>query len=246
MSIPATRQQFSDYCLRELGWPVIKIEVDDDQVSDRIDQALKFFADYHFDATEKVYYKFQIDQAFIDNKYITLPDNIIGAINIFQISGSSSTLSMFDVRYQIALNDLYTLTNVSIVPYYIAFQNIAFLQEILVGQVPIRFTRRNHRLSCDIAKDKLIIGEWMIVEAYSVIDPNAFPAVWGDRWLQVYCTQLIKRQWGNNTKKYGKVQMISGNFFNGQQIYDEADKRIQEIEEKVISGFSEPIMPLMG
>ena len=246
MSIPTSRQQFIDYCLRELGFPVIAIEVDEDQVSDRVDQALKFYADYHFDASEKIYYKVQIDQNLVTTKTVTLPDNIIGAVRIFEVSGSSSTLSMFDVRYQIALNDLYTLTNVSMVPYYTAFQQLQFLQEILVGQVPVRFTRHRNTLHLDIAADKLLIGEWIIVEAYQVIDPEVYTDVWGDRWLQVYCTQLIKRQWGNNLKKYGGIKMISGNTFNGQQIYEEADKKIAEMEDRVVHDFSTPIMPLLG
>ena len=118
MARPASRSEFREYCLRKLGKPVIEINVDDDQVEDRIDQALKYYADYHFDATERTYYKHQVTDADKVNKYITLPENIIGAVSIFSIGDPSVRADdLFNIRYQIALNDLYTLTSVSLVPY---------------------------------------------------------------------------------------------------------------------------------
>ena len=127
MAIPSSRADFKEYCLRKLGKPVIEINVDDDQVDDRVDEALLYFADYHFDGTEKMFYKYQVQQTDIDNKYITLPDNIIGAVNIFPIGQGLNTNNLFNIRYQIALNDLYTLTSVSMVPYYMALTHVQFL-----------------------------------------------------------------------------------------------------------------------
>lgn len=247
MAVPTNRSQFKEYCLRALGKPVIEINVDDDQVEDRIDQALKYYGDYHFDATEKIYYKHQVTSSDKANKYITLPENIIGAVSIFSI-GDPSVRSddLFNIRYQIALNDLYTLTSVSLVPYYMVMQHLAVIQELLVGKQPIRYTRHRDRLMIDMDWNTLNEGEWLLVEAYEVIDPTEYTDVWGDRWLAEYTQQLIKRQWGNNLKKYSGMQMPGGLTFNGQQIYDEADTEIKRMEQEMITNYSLPVMDMVG
>ena len=247
MAVPTSRADFKQYCLRALGYPVIEINVDDDQVEDRIDEALKYYGDYHFDATEKTYYKHQVTDSDKSNKYITLPENIIGAVSIFSI-GDPSVRSddLFNIRYQIALNDLYTLTSVSLVPYYMVMQHLATIQELLVGRQPIRYTRHRDRLHVDMDWNTLNTGEWLLVEAYEVIDPEVFTDVWGDRWLARYTQQLIKRQWGNNLKKYDGMQMPGGLTFNGQKIYDEADLEIKKMEEEMIMNYSLPVVDMVG
>jgi hypothetical protein len=247
MAVPTNRSEFKSYCLRALGFPVISINVDDDQVEDRIDEALKYYGDYHFDATEKTYYKHQVTDADKVNKYITLPENIIGAVSIFSI-GDPSVRSddLFNIRYQIALNDLYTLTSVSLVPYYMVMQHLAVIQELLVGKQPIRYTRHRNRLMVDMDWSTLNTGEYLLVEAYEVIDPEIYTDVWGDRWLALYAEQLIKRQWGNNLKKFGGMQMPGGITFNGQQIYDEADADIKRIEQEMIMNYSLPVNDMIG
>lgn len=247
MAVPSSRSEFKEYCLRALGKPVISINVDDDQVEDRIDQALKYYGDYHFDATEKVYYRHQVTSSDITNKYITLPENIIGAVSIFSI-GDPSVRSddLFNIRYQIALNDLYTLTSVSLVPYYMTMQHLAVIQELLVGKQPIRYTRHRNILHVDMDWNTINAGEYLLVEAYQVIEPATYTDVWGDRWLAEYTTQLIKRQWGNNLKKFGGMQMPGGVTFNGQQIYDEADADIKKMEQEMILNYSLPVMDMVG
>ena len=166
MAVPTTRAQFKEYCLRKLGKPVIEINVDDDQVEDRIDESLKYYYDYHFDGSEKIYYKHQITANTVADKYITLPENIIGAVRIFNISDAMVSNNLFDIRYQIALNDLYTLTSVSMVPYYMAFQHIQLLEQLLVGQQPIRYNRHTNKLYIDMNWDKVTVGNYIIVEGY--------------------------------------------------------------------------------
>jgi len=152
MAVPATRAQFKEYCLRKLGKPVIEINVDDDQVEDRIDESIRYFWDYHFDGSHKTYYKHLVTEADKINKYITMPENIIGAINIFDIGDAVNTNNLFNIRYQIALNDLYTLTSQSMVPYFMAMQHIQFFEELLVGKQPIRYERHRDRLHIDMTK----------------------------------------------------------------------------------------------
>jgi len=246
MAVPATRNEFKEYCLRRLGKPVIEINVDDDQVEDRIDESLSFYWDYHFDGAEKIYYKHVVTSDDKNNGYLTLPENIKGAVNIFDIGDALNTNNMFNIRYQIALNDLYTLTSVSMVPYYMAIQHIQFLEHILVGRQPIRYSRHRDRLYIDMDWGKLNTGNYVIVEAYEVIDPDTYTDAWGDRWLAMYCSALIKRQWGNNLKKFGGMQLPGGLTFNGQQIYNEAEIEIEKLEKEVMINYSLPVTDMIG
>lgn len=246
MAFPDSRTAFKENCLRRLGAPVIEINVSDEQVDDRVDEALTYYWDYHFDGTEKQYYKHQITQQNKTDGYITLPDNIIGVVNLFAIGEGLNTNNLFNIRYQIALNDLYTLTNVSLVPYYMAMQHIATLEEILVGRQPIRYNRHRNRLHIDVDWNKVNVGEYVIVEAYQIVDPDTFTEVWKDRWLLQYGTALIKRQWGNNLKKFSGMMMPGGIQFNGQQIYDEAIEEIRLLEQDMIISYSLPVADLVG
>lgn len=246
MANPTSRQEFIQNCLRRLGYPVVEINASDEQIDDRVDEALSYYYDYHFDGTEKIYYKHQITDQDKANKYITLPENIIGAVNLFTVGDALNTNNMFNIRYQIALNDLYTLTNVSLVPYYMALQHIRVLEELLVGRQMIRYTRHRNRLHVDMDWEKLDTDKYLIVEAYEVIDPTTFTDVWKDRWLLQYATALIKRQWGANLKKYSGLMMPGGVQFNGQQIFDEAIEEIRMLEEDMIRSYSLPVMDMVG
>ena len=246
MALPTNRQEFKDYCLRRLGAPVSQINVDEDQIQDRIDDALNLYWDVHFDGTEKMYYKAPITSQSITNKYITLPDNIIGAINIFPIGSSLSTNNLFNIRYQIALNDLYDLTATSMVPYYMAMQHIQLLEQLLVGQQPMRYDRRTNKCYIDMDWNRVHEGDYIIVEAFQIVDPDEYPKVWKDRWLLEYGTQLIKRQWGDNLIKYTNVALSGGMQFNGEKIYNDSDREIRRLEDSMLRGFSTPVSFLMG
>lgn len=246
MAIPSTRAEFKEYCLRKLGKPVIEINVDDDQVEDRIDEALLYFADYHFDGTEKTYYQYPVTDEDITNKYITMPENIIGVVNLFPIGQALNTNNLFNIRYQIALNDLYTLTSVSMVPYYMALTHVQFLEQMLVGQQPLRYNRHVNKLYLDMDWKIVNVGDKLLVEAYQVVEPNVYTKTWGDRWLARYATALIKQQWGSNLKKYQGMQLPGGLTFNGQQIYDEATQERTDLEKEMITSYSLPVTDMIG
>ena len=217
MAVPTSRATFKEYCLRKLGKPVIEINVDDDQIDDRIDECIRYYWDYHFDGTEKTYYKQAVTDQIKSDKYIKLPENIIGAIRVFQIGDPSIRASdMFNIRYQIALNDLYQLTTVSLLPYYMAMQHLGTITELLVGQQPIRYNRHTNKLHVDMDWTKIDVGQFLLVEAYEVIDPDTYTNAWGDRWLQEYTTQKIKYQWGSNLTKFSGMVLPGGVQFNGE------------------------------
>lgn len=246
MAVPTSRSAFKEYCLRSLGKPVIEINVDDDQVEDRIDESLKYFWDYHFDGSERVYYKHQITNDNVTDKYVTLPENIIGAVRIFNIGDPMVSNNLFDIRYQIALNDLYTLTSVSMIPYYMAFQHIQLMEQLLVGMQPIRYNRHMNRLHVDMDWDKVKVGNFLIVDAYQIVDPDVYTDAWGDRWLSQYATAKIKRQWGSNLTKFSGMQLPGGVQFNGDKIYEDAVKEIENLENEMIISYSLPVTDMIG
>lgn len=325
MAVPTTRAEFKAYCLRKLGAPVIEINVDDDQVEDRIDEALKYYYDYHFDGSEKQFYRHVFQEndfpdkvkevivvdggtgysntntvAFVDPSgqgsggtgqvvtdssgkivyitvtnigqdyrmdpqvvvttatgsgavlegyrggYVTIPQNIMGVVRIFDIGDYIATNNIFNIRYQIALNDLYTLTYQSMVPYYMAFQHLQLLEDLLVGKQPIRYNRHTNRLYIDVNWEKVEPGQFLVVEAYEIIDPKKFPDVWGDRWLQRYTAALIQKQWGKNLTKFNGIQLPGGVSFNGQNILEEAVEEIEKLENDMITSYSLPVYDMIG
>ncbi len=246
MASPTTRSEFKEYCLRKLGKPVIEINVDDDQVEDRIDEALKYYWDYHFDGTERIYYKHQITANNVVDKYITLPENIIGAVRIFNIGDPMVSNNLFDIRYQIALNDLYTLTSVSMIPYYMMFQHIQLMEQLLVGQQPIRYNRHTDKLYIDMDWEKVNVGNFLIVEAYEILDPDTYTDAWSDRWLSRYATALIKKQWGSNLTKFSGLQLPGGVQFNGDKIYNDAVNEIEAMEKDMSTSYSLPAFDMIG
>ena len=246
MSRPTTKATFKEHCLRRLGKPVIEINVDEDQLDDRVDEALDYYADYHFDGFEHTYYKHQVTDTDKTNKYITLPDNIIGVVDLFDIGDATSTNNLFNVRYQIALNDLYDLSRYELVPYYMNFQNIRMIEEILVGKQRLRFNRHLNQLHVDMDWNRFNTGDYIVCKAYRVIDPDTYIDVWKDRWLLRYAACLIKLQWGSNLTKFEGMQLPGGVQFNGAKLYDDAFAERQQLEEEIQSNYVYPPEDMVG
>jgi hypothetical protein len=246
MALPSTRETFKQYCLRQLGKPVIDINVSDDQCEDRIDDALQYYRDYHFDGTEKVYLKKTLTADDITNMYLDLDASIIGVVNMFDIGDSVNTNNIFNLKYQISLNDIFDASDVTMLGFYQAFAHIALLEELLVGQQPLRFNRHKNRVHVDMNWNKVIAGEILIFEAYQVVNPAANADVWADRWLIRYTTELFKKQWGSNLSKFEGMQLPGGVTFNGVKIYDDAITELNKLEEEMITSYSLPVHDLTG
>ena len=246
MSRPTSKATFKEHCLRRLGKPVIEINVDEDQLDDRVDEALDYYADYHFDGFEHTYYKHQVTDTDKTNKYITLPDKIIGVVDLFYIVDATSTNNLFNVRYQIALNDLYDLSRYELVPYYMNFQNIRMIEEILVGKQRLRFNRHLNQLHIDMDWNRFNTGDFLVCKAYRVIDPDTYTDVWKDRWLLRYAACLIKLQWGSNLTKFEGMQLPGGVQFNGAKLYDDAFAERQQLEEEIQSNYVYPPEDMVG
>lgn len=246
MATPTTKAELKEYCLRRLGKPVIEINIDDDQMDDRIDEAILFYQDYHFDGTLKTFLKHQVTETDKTNEYITVGNDYIGIINIFDIGDATSTNNLFNVRYQIALNDLYDLSRYDLVPYFMNFQNIRFIEEMLVGKQPLRYNRHQNRLHIDMDWGKVTADDYIIAEGYQKINPDTYTDVYNDRWLQRYVTCLFKVQWGSNLTKFTGMQLPGGVQFNGEQILQQGLDEKQRLEDEMISSYSLPVHDMTG
>ena len=299
MAIPNTRATLKDYCLRALGKPVIDINVDEDQVEDRIDEALQYFAQYHTDGVERMYLKYKItaddlvrlkknisynvdekgtvawnieledgtlttgdtsgdlskedggailteDSTLVrttyeeNQNYLIVPDHVLSVINIFPLSDRAN-LNMFDVRYQLRLNDLYDFSSTSIVHYEMTMKHLDFLDHILVGEKPIRFNQLSNRLYIDQDwTNDVNADEYIIIECYRKLDPTQHTSIFDDIYLKRYTTALIKRQWGQNLSKFSGTAMLGGVTLNGPELFSTALAEVQKLEEEIRSNYEEP------
>jgi len=271
MAIPSTKATLKSYCLRALGSGVIDINVSDDQVDDRLDEALQYFAQYHYDGIEKMYLKYQITEADITraatnttttatdsvdntvtasfgegNGFIPMPQTVVSVLNIFPFS-NKTTNNMFDIRYQLRLNDLYDFSSTSIIHYDMTMKHLDMLEHMLVGEKPIRFNQHQNRLYIDMdwAND-VSTGEYLIIECYRKIDPDSFTDIFDDIYLKRYATSLIKRQWGANLSKFSGVAMLGGVTMNGETIFSQAQEELQRLEEQIQLSFETPIDYMVG
>ena len=270
MAIPTTKATFKSYCLRNLGFGVIDINVSDDQADDRIDEALQYFAQYHYDGVEKMYLKYKITQTDIDrargnstttaadsvdstitasfeegNNFIPMPSAVVSVTNIFDFTNAIQQ-NMFDIRYQLRLNDLYDFSSTSIIQYQMTMQQLDLLSHVLVGEVPIRFNQHQNRLYLDMNWEAMTLDEYLIIDCYRKIDPATYTDIFDDIYLKRYATALIKRQWGANLSKFNGVATLGGVSMNGEQIYSQAIEEIQRLEEQIQLQFETPIDYMIG
>jgi hypothetical protein len=252
MAIPTSRSSLKDYCLRRLGFPVIELNLDDDQVEDRIDEALDLFRLYHVDAVEKTYLKHKVTDGDIANTYISISEDIVGINKIFSLSATQvgsngqTNFNMFDLTYQLRLNELYDFTSADYVYYSLANQHLRTLEMLFIGDTPIRFNRYGGKLYIDNPWGRRLSKDtYFIAECYVVL-PESNTRFWNDVWLKKYTTTVIKEQWGSNLKKFAGVQLPGGITLNGQQIYDEAIREKEQLELEIRDAHEAPPMFEVG
>jgi len=244
---PANKEELKDFCLRQLGYPVFKINVDDEQVNDAIELAFEYWNEFHFNGTERSYVKHQVTLDDKTNRYITVSDSLIGATRVFKVGQNKMAMNMFDLRYQLRLNDLWDLSSTSYVNYSLTMQHLATLDLIFTGETPIRFNRLTDKLYIDWDWDSDVsTGEYIIVEGFVITDPNTYTQVWNDRMLKKLATSYVKKQWGANMSKYDKMQLPGGVTMRGVDIFNEATKEIAEIEQEIRLTYETPPAMMIG
>jgi hypothetical protein len=304
-----SREELKQYALRALGAPVLEINIDADQLEDRIDEAIEYWRLYHHEGIEQVYMKHQVTASTltltsptarsftvgnrvtgvdsgataqitvqtntrmddsvlyvrrsagefivgeqvtdgkvtstiadggvfigdVDKRYIEIPDLVYGVSRVIPFYGTQTSKSMFDLQYQLRLNDLYDLTSTSIIYYKQVMGHLALLDLELNGKPMFRFNRLQNRLHLDINWDADVIpGDYVVVECYRAMDPSVFRRVWNEPWLKLYTTALFKKNWAVNLKKFSGIQLPGGVTLDGQSMYNEAVQEIKELEDELI------------
>jgi len=252
MATPASRQDLIDYCFRQLGDPVIEINVDPDQAEERIDEALQFYQEYHSDATKKMFIPHTITADDVTNKFITVADSVIFVERILPIAEDAG-FNMFDVKYQMHLNDVYQLGNLGNLAYYEMVQQNLAMYDMKIGSGAselIRWARHENKIYLDVGEEDLKVGGIIIVAATMHIAPYdgaaGYTSIWNDMFLKRYSTALIKKQWGANLIKFEGMQLPGGVTINGRQIYEDAMQDLEKLEEQVRLTHELPVNFFMG
>jgi hypothetical protein len=271
MSKPSTRQGLIDYCLRRLGYPVLEVNVDDDQIDDLIDDAIQYFQERHFDGVERMLLKHEITKenretlktgittttanstvgitttTFTESQnFIQLPDHVLGVERVLKMDASTISSGLFNIKYQIFLNDLYYYGALDLMNYAMTKTYLEDLSRIITPDTQLRFNKKNHRLYLDIDFGQLSDDTFIIIDGYRLLDPSDAPAIYNDFWLKRYATAIIKKQWGMNLIKFNGVLLPGGVQLNGRQIYEDALKEIEEIEYSLKTEYEIPPLDLIG
>ncbi len=271
MAEPTSRAELKDYCLRKLGFPVLEVNVDDDQIEDSIDDALQYYRMRHYDGVELAYMKhlmtvddmtrFQTQDStttvgiapnttdwIVRDKYVELPADVVGVTKVFGLASNAIRNNLFGIEYQIFLNDLYAVGSLDFLNYYMVKQWMETMDMVLNNGafVQFRFNMRQDRLYLDVGEDMLNEDVHLIVECHRALDPDTYTQVYSDVFLKKYTTALIKRQWGQNLIKFNGVQLPGGVAINGREIFEDAQKEIAEIEDASSSTYELPPFDMIG
>lgn len=273
MAQPSSRAELKEYCLKQLGKPVLEINVDDDQIDNIIDDAIQYYNERHYDGIERVFLKHKLTPStksviktgvttttsanvvgtgltslsYVEGvNYLPLPDTIFGVNNVMKINASSVSDGLFNIKYQLFLNDVYYYGALDLLNYAMVKTYLEDLDFLLNPQVQIRFNKKNHKLYLDIDWSSVGENEYIILDCQRIINPNDAPKIYNDWWLKHYCTALIKKQWGANMMKFQGVLLPGGVQLNGRQIYEDGVAEVEKWEEKLRTEYELPPMDLIG
>ena len=266
MASPNSRAELITYCKRQLGEPVLQVNIDDEQVNNVIDDTIQFFQENCYNGMERAYLFHEISA---DDKtrfaasvtttsgttdwkettnYIPVPDHVVGITRVFGLVSNSIRSNLFGVEYQLFLNDLYAFGSLDILNYYMNKQYLETLDMVLNNGSfqQFRYTMRRDRLYMDLDKDFLKEGSNILIECHRLIDPTDATEMYNDMFVKKYATALMKKQWGMNLIKYNNVQLPGGVTLNGREIYTDALAEIEKIESEVLSKYAIPPMDMIG
>jgi len=273
MAQPNTKATFADYCLRQLGAPILEINIADEQVDDIIDDSLQYFYERHFDGVEKVFLKYKFTSNDIEKgrargggfsqgivsttisgftfeenaNYLILPDSILGVERVMQFDSSGLSNGMFNLKYQLFLNDIaFNLGYDGLMNYSMTKTYLEDINFLLTTSTQIRYNKRNNKLYMDVDWASVPTDSWALIECYRIMDPANSTSVWNDSFLKKYATAKMKKQWGQNLIKFGGVKLPGGIELNGREIFEDGVQEIKDIEEMMLSTYEIPVLDMIA
>ena len=266
MAIPTSKAELKEYCLRRLGKPVLEVNVSDDQCDDAIDYAIQKFQTYRYEGAERVYLKHLFTAADIQagktnvsslgkdgttqwleqSTFLSVPDHVTAVEGIFTFT-DKGTRNMFDIRYQMRLNDLYDFTSTQFYHYYMIQQHLESIDFILEGMKPIRYQQVQNKVYLDFDwSEDALEDQYIIIKCYRALDPTTWTEIYNQMWLKDYATAKIKKQWGQNLTKFQNVQMPGGVTLNGEMIYNDAVEELKILDEQLRTTWETPPLDMIG
>ena len=285
MAKPASREELTNYCLRQLGEPVVEVNVADEQIEDLIDDGIQYFQERHFDGVERMYLKYKLTEDDINrgqatnetgssntlgitttsgisttvsgmstmtnsfyetSNFIQVPDSVIGIEKIFKFDSSTISGGMFSIKYQLFLNDLYQFNSVNLLQYSMTKTYLEDIDFLLTTDKQLRFNKRQGRLYIDMDWGSETKDTYLIIDCYRILDPNTFTGVYNDSFLKKYVTALIKRQWGQNLLKFRGTRLPGGVELNGRELYEDAQREIDDIKQRMTQEYELPPYDFIG
>ena len=279
MAQPSSREGLIDYAKRQLGFPVLEINVADEQFQDLLDDAIQVYQERHYDGIVRMYLKYKITQEDIDRgearggeksagittttgtstvglttsfnfeenqNYLQMPPSVIGVNQIFKIRSDTVYDGLFNIKYQLFLNDLYQFGSIDLLQYSMVQTYLEDITFLLNPDIKFRFNIRHDRLYIDTDFKTINVGDHFVIDCFRILDPNDFTQVYNDQFLKRYFTALCKKQWGMNLIKFQGVQLPGGIQLNGRQIYDDGERELAEIRSKMSSDYEMPPLDMIG
>tara|TARA_B100000965_G_scaffold121283_1_gene100232 strand:+ start:269 stop:1126 length:858 start_codon:yes stop_codon:yes gene_type:complete len=285
MAKPASREELTNYCLRQLGEPVVEVNVADEQIEDLIDDGIQYFQERHFDGVERMYLKYKLTEDDVNrgkatnetgssntlgitttsgisttvsgmsdmtnsfyetSNFIQVPDSVIGIEKIFKFDSSTISGGMFSIKYQLFLNDLYQFNSVNLLQYSMTKTYLEDIDFLLTTDKQLRFNKRQGRLYIDMDWGSETKDTYLIIDCYRILDPNTFTGVYNDSFLKKYVTALIKRQWGQNLLKFRGTRLPGGVELNGRELYEDAQRELDDIKQRMTQEYELPPYDFIG
>jgi hypothetical protein len=180
------------------------------------------------------------------SNFIQIPDSVIGIEKIFKFDTSSISGGMFSIKYQLFLNDLYYFNSVDLLQYSMTKTYLEDIDFLLTTDKQIRFNKRQNRMYLDIDWGAQQVGDYIVIDCYRILDPNSFTEVYNDSFLKIYLTSLIKKQWGQNLIKFRGVKLPGGIELNGRELYEDAEKELESLRQRMANEYELPPYDFIG
>jgi len=279
MAQPSSRQGLIDYAKRQLGYPVLEINVADEQFNDLLDDAVQIYQERHYDGIARMYLKYKITQEDVDRgrskgagknvgittttgtstvglsttfdfeenqNYLQMPSTIVGVNQIFKIRSDTVYDGLFNIKYQLFLNDLYQFGSIDLLQYSMVQTYLEDITFLLNPDMRYRFNIRQDRLYIDTDWAQTTVGDYFVIDCFRILDPNDFTKVYNDPFLKRYFAALCKKQWGQNLIKFQGVQLPGGVQLNGREIYEDGQRELDEIRSKMSLDYEMPPLDMIG
>lgn len=249
MALPTNKADFIEYCLRQLGKPVIQINMSPEQISDAYDEAILYFQENHMDGSERMFYKFTVDQDFINTRTKILPQSILSVKEIITIPSSATREILFDYQFQMTSEILWNMFKggtAGLFDFALMRQQLREIQFNTIGETSYVYNRHTGKLQIDLSAGRFAEGNIVLAVVNNMIDPETNPGIFRDSWLISYTCALLKLRWASNMQKFQGVALPGGVTMNGSEIYQQALQERQRLEEEIIDKWNMPIGMLIG